>query len=286
VSLAALIAGSRVAIGLTVLICGDQDVDPVACAEPDDGVGVHESAVVDDGHRKVTGWPVEFAEDMADGGRIGCEAVFDDAVSGELATRIVFGGSGLRVGPFGRLVAGAPKPLRQLDFDAQTRCPYSTNPTSAANAFRLTRHNCANDISPGALARRSARTESPLRAAWPQQGTGTSRAPARASIGISDTTDSSGRSAMPTTAVTEPTTPARPPTNSAAVSAGPPAGPAAASLRPATKAAGAGHHSAAHSAAAEGGTGPKPAPLVGQPAVDGSGPGHRAGGRPGRRGRC
>jgi hypothetical protein len=185
-----------------------------------------------------------------------------------------------------RLHEMPPKPLRQLAFDAQTRCPYSTNPTSSANAFRLTRHNCADDNSPWALARRSAGTESPLRAAWPQQGTGTSRAPARASIGISDTTDSSGRPAIPTTAITKPTTSARPPTDSAAVSAGPPAGPAAASVRPATKTAGAGHHSAAHSAAAEGGAGPKPTPLVGQPAVDGSGPGHRAGGHPRRRGRC
>lgn len=157
---------------------------------------------------------------------------------------------------------------------------------SAANASSLTRHNCANDNSPWALARRSAGTESPLRAAWPQQGTGTSRAQARASIGISDTTDSSGRSAIPTTAITEPTTPARPPTDSAAVSAGPPADPAAASARPPTKTAGAGHHSAAHSAAAEGGAGPKPTPLVGQPEIDGSGRGHCPGGHPGRRGRC
>ena len=181
---------------------------------------------------------------------------------------------------------GASETLPPACFDAQTRCPYSTNPTSAANAFRLTRHNCANDDSRWNLARRSAGTESPLRAAGPQQGTGTSRAPARASIGISDPTDSSGRSAIPTTAVTEPTAAARSLTHSAAASAGPPDGPAAGSVRPATKAAGAGHRPADHSAAAEGGTGAKPTPLAGQPAVDGSGPGHRAGGRPGRGGRC
>ena len=168
--------------------------------------------------------------------------------------------------------------------------------TSAANAFNLIRHNFAGDNSARALARRFAGMESPLRAAWPRQGTGTPKAPARAAVGISDPADSSGRPAIPTTAVTEPTAAARSPTESAtvsarrpargpAVSAGPPAGPAAGSVRSATKAAGAGRHSAVPSAVAEGGAGANPTPLLTQPAVDDSGPRHRAGGHPGCRDR-
>ncbi len=187
--------------------------------------------------------------------------------------------------------------LTSLALDLQTGRPYLTNTTSAADAFSLVRQNCAGDNSARAGARRFAGMESPLGAAGPRQGTGTPRAPARASIGISDPADSSGRSAIPTTAVTEPTAAARSPAESAtgsarpparlrASSAGPPAGPAAGSVRLATKAAGAGHHSALRSAAAKGGARANPTPLLGQPADDGSGPGHRAGGRPGRRGQC
>ena len=113
--------------------------------------------------------------------------------------------------------------------------------------------------------------ESPLKATWPRQGTGTPRAKARASLGISHPADSSGRSAIPATAVTEPTTTARSPTGSATASAGPPAGLPAVSAGPpagpaaglAATGAGAGHHSAVHSAAAERGAGGNPAPLVG-----------------------
>jgi hypothetical protein len=199
---------------------------------------------------------------------------------------------GVIVGNSGVLASPAVTTSRAL---CEKRSAHLT--TSAANAFSLVRHNCDGDYSARADARRFAGMESPLGAARPRQGAGTPRAPARASIGISDPADSSGRSAIPTTAVTEPTAAARSPAESAtgsarppallpAVSAGPPAGSAAGSVRPATRATGAGHHSAVHSAAAEGGAGKNPTPLLGQPAVDGSGPGHRAGGRPGRRGRC
>jgi len=40
---------------------GDEDVDPVDRGEPDGRVGLDESAVVEDGHGEVNGWPVQFA---------------------------------------------------------------------------------------------------------------------------------------------------------------------------------------------------------------------------------
>ncbi len=169
--------------------------------------------------------------------------------------------------------------------------------TSAAKVVSLIRQDYADDNSARALARRFAGMESPFRAAWPRQRTGTLRTPPPASVRISDPADSPGRSAIPPTAVTEPTTAARshtesatesagPPADLAAVSAGPPASPTAESVRPATKAAGGGHYSAVHSAAAERGAGANPTPLLRQPAADRCGPGRRAAGHPGRRGRC
>ncbi len=68
-------------MGVAVTGGGDQDADPVAGGEPDAGVGVHEPPVMEDGNGEVTGGPVQFAEDTTDGGRFGCEGMFDDAVS-------------------------------------------------------------------------------------------------------------------------------------------------------------------------------------------------------------